>query len=355
MTAHSIEEYDVVRMFCELGYDVFSPGAYVDPKSPGDDMRPPIDDDHADHPELREVLERVTVTDDRPDVLWNAKDHLPDEWIDWADVIICHHVEWRWLWPQWERIKHKRVIWRTVGQSTHQNEHQAMPFVHDGLEIVRYSPKEWNLPNFAGADAMIRFYKDPKEWSGWDGRDGTVLLITQNPRDRAMWTHTHWAQKATEELEAVWVGPGTEYMGGLGKVSPDQLRMLMRSSRAMLYTGTQPASYTLALIEAMMTGMPVVSIGPSRMGMFPYSPRLFEAHCIAPLYAEETKDANELLRELIEDPFHAARVGAVSRSRAIALFGRDRIADAWDGWLTERRKPDPDPDLVDIADIEGDE
>ena len=171
-----------------------------------------------------------------------------------------------------------------------------------------------------------------------------------------MWTHTQWARKATEGLDTTWVGPGTEVMpGGLGKVSPDELKELLRECRAMLYTGTQPASYTLALIEAMMTGAPVVSIGPSRMRLFPYSPRLFEGHRIAPLYAEETGEANLLLRELLHDPFHAARVGAVSRARAIALFGRDRIADAWDGWLEERRKPEPDPDLVDISDIEGED
>jgi hypothetical protein len=355
LSAHSIEEYDMVRLYTELGHEVFSPGAYVDPKDPGDDMRPAIMNDLADHPDLREVLDRVHVSKDRPDVLWNAKDKLPEEWIDWADTIICRHVEWRWLWPQWDRIRHKRVIWRTVGQSTHQNEHKAQPFVHDGLEIVRYSPKEWNIPNFAGADCTIRFYKDPKEWRGWHGSEKAVLLLAQNPTERAMWTHLKWAQEAVEGCFPLWVGPGTEQIGGLGKVPPARLRDLMRQCRAMLYTGTQPASYTLALIEAMMTGMPVVSIGPSQMRLFPYSPKLFEAHAIAPLYAESPGDANLLLRELIDDPFHAARVGAVSRSRAIALFGRDRIADAWDGWLEDRVKPSPDPDLVDIADIEGDD
>jgi len=40
----------------------------------------------------------------------------------------------------------------------------------------------------------------------------------------------------------------------------------------------------------------------------------------------------------------------VSRQRAIALFGRDRIADAWDGWLTDKRRPDSDPEeLPDVA------
>ena len=117
LTAHSIDEFDSIRLWAELGHDVFSPGAYVDPKHPGDDMRPALMDDRLDHPELREVLERVPVSEEKPDVLWNAKDDLPAEWLDWMDVIAVNHVEWRWLWPQWEKLRAtgKRIIWRTCG------------------------------------------------------------------------------------------------------------------------------------------------------------------------------------------------------------------------------------------------
>lgn len=352
LTAHSIEEYDMVRLLTELDHDVFSPGAYVDPKHPGDDMRPAIMSDRADHPELREVLDRVPATEERPDKLWNAKDDLPDEWLEWMDVLICHHVEWRWLWPQWERLRAtgKRIIWRTVGQSTHQNEHKAWPYVQDGLEVVRYSPKERNLPNHAGESALIRFYKHPMEWDGWHGSGEYVLLLSQNPRERAHWTNLPWVQSATEGLPVQWVGPQTEELGGLGKVPTDELKRLMRGARVMFYSGTQPASYTLALIEAMMIGTPVVSIDPSAFDMFPYSDRLYEGHAIAPLWAATPGEANEVLRELLDDHDYAKRVSRVSRERAIMLFGRDRIADAWDGWLSDKRVPRKDPDeLPDVA------
>jgi hypothetical protein len=352
LTAHSIEEYDQVRLFTELGHDVFSPGAYVDPTSPGDDMRPAIDSPLADHPELREVLDRVPATAEKPDKLWNAKDDLPDEWIEWADIIICHHVEWRWLWPQWDKLRAsgKRIIWRTVGQSTHQNEHQAWKHVMDGCEVIRYSPKERNLPNYAGESGVIRFYKDPSEWEGWHGSGEFILLLAQNPRERAMWINLEWTLQATKDVPVKWVGPGTEEFGGLGKVTPLKLQSLMREARGMFYSGTQPASYTLALIEGMMTGLPVVSIDPSAMAMFPYSDRLYEGHTIAPLWAESPGEASEMLWELLRDYPYAQRVSTVSRLRAIALFGRDRIADAWDGWLSDKRVPDKDPeDLADVA------
>jgi hypothetical protein len=56
------------------------------------------------------------------------------------------------------------------------------------------------------------------------------------------------------------------------------MRDYLRRIRAYLYTGTQPASYTLGLIEAMMTGVPVVSIGPDHMT---WQRDLFEGHELA--------------------------------------------------------------------------
>ena len=37
LTSHSIAEYDDLRMLTDLGYNVFSIGAYTDPRNPTDD------------------------------------------------------------------------------------------------------------------------------------------------------------------------------------------------------------------------------------------------------------------------------------------------------------------------------
>src|SRR5688572_29555719 len=116
MLAHSIEEHDQVKLMAELGHDVFSIGAYMDPSHPQDDMRPPLPD-VPHHPDLTAIVEAMPVGAHRYGQTWAAKSNLPDALIDWADCIICHHVTEQWLFPQWPRIRHKRVIWRTVGQS----------------------------------------------------------------------------------------------------------------------------------------------------------------------------------------------------------------------------------------------
>jgi len=42
LSCHSVLEFDEVKLFHELGHEVFSPGSYVEPLNPGDPMRPGI-------------------------------------------------------------------------------------------------------------------------------------------------------------------------------------------------------------------------------------------------------------------------------------------------------------------------
>ena len=107
LLAHAVEEFDQVRLLSALGYDVFSIGAYETPGAPGTTLRPALPD-APDHPELRQACWDVRhahrddemIVDGRHVVDW-AKFELPDAVLDWADVIVCHHLEHTWLVPQW--------------------------------------------------------------------------------------------------------------------------------------------------------------------------------------------------------------------------------------------------------------
>jgi hypothetical protein len=324
MLAHSIEEHDQVKLLSSLGYNVFSLGGYIDPAHPHDDKRPALPDAPY-FPELKAAVDRIGA----PDNLTAAKEHIPDDILDWADVIICHHYEHRWIVPQWDRIKHKRVIWRTVGQSVEHNERMMASLHADGMEIIRYSPKEENIPGYAGKDALIRFYADPSEWHGWTGEESTVINVTQNLRQRDPYTNWEYWDKVTADLPNLPLGPGSEAIGGNGSLPYWQMQGYLRSARAYLYTGTQPASLTLGLIEALMTGIPLVSIGPSWMRVFPYGPDLFEGHELAPFSYDDPEDAASMLRMLLNDSDYAESVSVNQRKAAIETFGKDKIAKQW--------------------------
>lgn len=343
--SHSIEEYDQLRLLSGLGYDVFSIGGYIDPAHPHDPKRPALPTVPY-YPEFHAAVDAFGTADN----LGNAQARLPDAVLDWADVIIFHHNLPR-LYRQWdERIApwlargNRRVIWRTVGQSVEHNEREAQPFRERGLEIVRYSPKERNIPGYAGEDALIRFYKDPADYGGWTGEEPVVINVTQHlyqrslgdngfPRGRQEWTNYTFWDEATRGLPRMPLGPGSEAIGGTGELSNDDMTGWLRRARAYLATGTQPASYVLNFIEALMTGIPVVSIGPSRMDVFAYGPDLFEQHEIALRAFNDPQAAKAELRTLLNDLDYATSIGTIGRRKAIEFFGRERVAADWRAFL----------------------
>ena len=182
LASHAVAEYDDLRMFTDLGYDVFAPGGYENPSDSGEGIRPALPD-APHHPELVDAINRVRAErgEPGPAIDW-GKAALPDEVIDWADVIIVHHFPDRWIGGQWGRIKDKRVIWRTCGQSDTRLEEFMAGF--DGLQIVRYSPAERRyferLGTFAGEDALIRFGKYPDDYGPWTGENEFVGNVTQD-------------------------------------------------------------------------------------------------------------------------------------------------------------------------------
>lgn len=321
LLAHSIEEYDQIRILSSIGHDVFSIGAYTDPAHPSDDKRPPLDVPY--YPELAALVEGDQMA---------HKAHLPDGLIEWADAIIIHHFPEQWIVGQWRRIRHKRVIWRTVGQSDPWKETLMTPYRGDGLQIVRYSPAERRafepLGAFAGQDALIRFGKYPDDWHGWTGKRAVVGNVTQDMKGRGDFCGYPFWEAATEGLAVAPAGPGSEEMrGGVGTLDYDAMREYLRAIRVYLYTGTQPASYTLGLIEAMMTGVPVVSIGPRGLVL----PALFEGHELADSWSDDPELARATLAEHLAERDPAA--GDWMRSRALELFHAEHVAQQWKEFL----------------------
>lgn len=332
LASHAVAEYDDIRMLTDLGYDVFCPGGYQDPANPAELIRPALPDVpvHRDLIEACEVVRRER--GDPGDAIDWAKAHIPDTVLDWCDVIIVHHFPERWIGAQWDRIKHKRVIWRTCGQSNPQLELMMRPLRSQGLEIVRYSPKEAEafsrFHTFAGEDALIRFGKYPSDWTGWIGDDPIVINIAQHdrvPHGRDEFLNWSFWERATARLNAHFYGPNSELIGGGGELAFYGMQLQLRHARAYLYTGTQPASYTLGLIEAMMTGIPTFSIGPMQMVL----PTLFEAHEITDFWSDNTVAAHKRIGELLVDDDAARAMSKIQRAEAIRLFSVENVGPQW--------------------------
>lgn len=336
LTSHAIAEHDDLDMFTRMGVPCYSIGGAYDPV-PFEGKRPALPDAPR-FPELEAATQRqrerltAELGDPGSFIDW-GKAQLAPEVIDWADTIIVHHFPERWIAGQWDRIRGKRVIWRTCGQSNPQLEAYMSRFV--GLEIVRYSPKErpafeaWGA--FAGEDAMIRFGKDPDEWNRWTGSGRWVGNVTQNMAQRGDACGYPFWIAATEGLPARPAGPGSEVLpGGIGGLDYNAMRQYLRDARVYLYTGTQPASYTLGLIEAMMTGTPVVSIGPRAFGGV--AP-LLDTDITGRIVHDTAESARYDLRWILDDDKVAVQTSYDLRARAIELFGLGFVMHQWADFL----------------------
>lgn len=335
LSCHSILEYDEVKLFHELGHEVFSPGAYVEPANPGDtSLRPGIDGLHY-NPDIAQLWDKhEQIFPER-----NGKEYLTPEIVDYFDVIMVMHMP-QWITMNWPVISNKAVVWRTIGQSIDKQEAALAPY-RDRLQIVRYSPRESSIPNYIGADTTIRFYKDPDEFKGWNGNDEKIVTFSQSMKQRGSACSFDLFESATRGLPRALFGPGNEGScdGAHGRVPFDRLKSEMRDSRCYFYTGTHPASYTLNFIEALMTGTPMVCVGRQH-GNSEYIPGhyLYEVHQLIENGVNGfVSDDRDTLRQhcidLLRDHDLARSISVRGRELAIKLFGKETIKQQWNDFL----------------------
>jgi len=338
LSCHEVLEFDEIRMFHKMGIHVFSPGAYVEPENPGGGgMRPSVPGLVYD-PETLEHYHRLG-KDLTPGT--DTKEHLTKEFVDRFDAVVIMHLP-KWLEKNWEVMKHKRVIMRTIGQNITNNEEILNKYVPQGLKIVRYSPQERTIPGYAGENAMIRFAKRPEEYGPWSGEAKQVVTFCQSMPKRGQ--HCGWStwQAVTRNHPRKLFGPGNEQAGPAngGKVSFDELRRQMRINRAYFYTGTTPASYTLNFMEAWLSGIPIVAMGP-QLGNAKYLPGagdLYEIHKLIKngetgFWSDDVQELQAMIGRLFKHDALAAEIGAAGRRAAIEHFSEAVIAPQWQSFL----------------------
>lgn len=323
LSCHAILEYDELKIFEELGIDYFSLGSYVTPWAPVDSIRPPLSH--------------------KPDtwLVANAPDrnHMPKEFIDKFDVIVIMHVT-DWIVNNWHLFKGKRVIWRTIGQSTKQTEETLFNHRMQGLEIVRYSFREINIPGNIGCNKVIRFYKDENEFGNWIGAGNEVITFAQNMKHRAEYCNYDFFEKIVQGFNAKVYGPHNELSGDLngGYLTYEGMRQKMRDARVYVYTGTQPACYTLNFIEALMTGIPIVAIGPQHGNSLNIAGDMYEIpdiinNGVNGYWSDDLNVLRNNIQMLLNDKRLAERIGRMGRDTAIKMFGKKVIKEAWREYL----------------------
>jgi len=326
LSVHSILEFDEVKLLTELGHEVFSFGSYVNPHSPHDMKRPGIPDGkYNDH--LLAVVAQC------------SQENLHPELIEWADcIIVMHRADW--IINNWEKMKHKRVIWRTIGQSVPATEMMLREQRNQGLQIVRYSPMELTMDGNIGGDRVIRFYKDPNEFGNWSGSSGGVMTVAQSMKKRGIFCGYDIFNEVTSGMQRYLFGPDNADSGiDGGQLSYQDLITAYQTHRVYFYTGTYPASYTLNFIEALMTGIPVVALGRglANIGVYAgidtYEVGNIIQNGINGYISDNKEELRKDILHLFEDPGLAEAIGKKGRETAISLFSKDIIKEEWRKFL----------------------
>lgn len=319
LSCHSILEYDELRLFEELGIEYFSLGSYIDPQKPVDPIRPPL--------KQKAMAKPLSMAPER--------NKLTKEFVEPFDAIVVMHVP-EWIEENWEQIKHKKVIWRTIGQSNPAIEKRLWKYRQEGLIIFRYSPKESNITDNIGCDQVVRFYKDPEEFKDWNGLNKEVITFAQNMKHRAEFCSWDAFVTVVSGFDARVYGPNNENAMGLngGFLTYDQMKQKMRDSRVYVYTGTQPASYTLNFIEAQMTGIPIVALGPRYANSMQIAGDTYEIPDIminasSGFWSDDLGACREYVQKLLDDMNLAKLIGQRGREVAIKYFGKETVKEIW--------------------------
>jgi len=309
-----------------MGHNVFPLGVYFG-FDPCENFRDPIDFNDVEH-ELLKVFQssgchyqyygggvEATV--------------LSKEFLSYFDVVLVMH-DLGFIEKFWPEISDKQVIWRTIGQDIDNYERRAAPLKAAGMDIVRYSQIEMTSANYCGKTALIRFGKRPGDYGPWVGRDASVLLFSNLFRQRFP-RESELFFRIVEGFDYKIGGSGNEGVpNAIGMLSEKEQLAAYNAHRAYMYCTAPHVPYTLNLMEAMMSGLPVVALDIKPTHQYYEVPSILAGcgHVV-----ENVMDARLVLRRLLEDEGFAAETSRKTRERAISLFSEDIISKQWEAIL----------------------
>ncbi|MFH2005295.1 MAG: glycosyltransferase [bacterium] len=163
---------------------------------------------------------------------------------------------------------------------------------------------------------LIELGLSPDDYAGWTGEDPVILSVIHSWAERG-WHYDTYAA-ATEGLPTLHVDhlhPGPE-----GPLRYEQILDRLRRCRVYYHDGEN--EYTVALLEAMMVGAPIVTCA------MPWVERHVE-HGVNGFISADPKQLREYCRLLLDDADLAARMGAESRRIALERYHERRWIDQW--------------------------
>ncbi len=192
---------------------------------------------------------------------------------------------------------------------------------------------DWGL-----AGEVIRPGIPPADYGGYEGHERRVLRVGNLMKARDLMLGYSIQREVLRDIPSTLLGLNEPEPGGRFSESWDDLRACFRSHRLFLNTTVEPYEdgYNLAMLEAMATGMPVVSLSNST------SPIVDGVNGYA---SADRGELRSKVAALMADRDLAARLGRAARDTVASEFPIERFAASWNG-LLERAAAEQPPKRV---------
>jgi glycosyltransferase involved in cell wall biosynthesis len=151
------------------------------------------------------------------------------------------------------------------------------------------------------------------------------LVITNNLATRGRRLGADLFEQAREHIPLDLVGMGAQELGGLGEIEHARIPAFAARYR-FLFSPIRYTSMGLAVIEAMMAGVPVVALATTEMATVIQDG-------VSGFVDTDPQVLIERMRTLLRDPALARELGRGARRRALQRFSIQRFSADWDSAL----------------------
>lgn len=252
------------------------------------------------------------------------------------DLAICHNLSDLMAIRNWQLKKvlciHSTVGGRILTEGSEINHKEWVQMVKSYLSVVKdvylvsvsfKKAKDWDLET-----AIIELGVDPGDYYGYTGTLPMVLTVSNGfkQRGKILGFDIHCAILGEHRCEIV--GFNRELPDSKPTNNWDELKEKYRENRVYLYTALEEYEdgYNTAMLEAMVTGMPVISYknnsSPIMDGVNGY-------------ISDSISYLRECLGHLLENKEEAFSLGQEARKTALQKFGLDQFIEKWERLITK--------------------
>jgi glycosyltransferase involved in cell wall biosynthesis len=334
---HTTQEFDDLTIFTELGIDWFSTGIYLNPEDPvpyGNKILRTTINKKIDPSLLEEFLKL------NPKRYFFCPPNITKHFIQNFDVIFCN---FSYMYPNVIELltkcvdNYSPIIYRTYGHQSEEIELklQELRKIYKIL-LIRNSPTESSIKSYSGHDAIIRGYVDENIYNNWKCTIQSSLTFANDFNARIY--HKNYSnyrvflKDIKPFIQNNLYGHGNGIVKSNNPVLWNEQLQLYKSHAVYFSLNSPPANFPYSFIEALMTGIPIVTIG-TELGNAPgrnsYEASSLITNGVNGFYSDKPDELKVMVTTLILDQNLGKKIGEEGRKLALTYFSKEKIKNQW--------------------------